>query len=214
MKILNWFKSKETKDQNSIEYICRKYGIENYIINDDETVDVDGDVNLYKKGLTKLPIKFGKVTGYFFCGHNHLTSLEGSPYYVGGYFACNYNNKLVNFKGFPEDYTGDVNFMDNPVYELLENISRENWQKMIDLCNEYDAIKDNGDIIEDRIHEIYLEIGYSEKKVSKLMIKRNVCPECFSKLEHEEEGDFLYFRYESNIEHYNKCLGFTEDYYE
>lgn len=85
---------------------------------------------------------------------------------------------------------------------------------MIDLCNEYQAIKDNGDIIEDRIYEIYLEMGYSEKQVYKLMIKRNICPECFSKLIHKEEGEFLYLRCESHIKHYNKCLGFTEDYYE
>lgn len=89
---------------------------------------------------------------------------------------------------------------------------------MIDLCNEYQAIKDDGDIIEDRIYEIYLEMGYSEKevsdRVSKLMIKRNICPECFSKLIYDEKGDFLYLKCESHIEHYNKCLGFTEDYYE
>ncbi len=31
---------------------------------------------LYDKGLTKLPLKFNKVNGYFDCSYNKLTSLE------------------------------------------------------------------------------------------------------------------------------------------
>ena len=170
----------ETKDQNSIEYICRKYGIENYIINDDETVDVDGDVNLYKKGLTKLPIKFGKVTGYFFCGHNHLTTLEGAPYWVGKYFDCNKNkltslkggpstvlsyyacndNQLVNFKGFPEDFEHEFIYIkDNPVSKLLKDITSEKYTKFIYWCNEYDAITDDGKVIPERMEEVYNKLG-------------------------------------------------------
>ena len=64
----------ESKD--SIESICMKYGITNYTINGD-VVDVNGDVNISSEGLTKLPLKFGKVGGYFCCNDNMLTSLSG-----------------------------------------------------------------------------------------------------------------------------------------
>ena len=61
---------KESKED--IDSICKKFGIRNYTINEDSTVDVDWDVNLYDKGLTKLPLKFGKVSGYFDCQYNKL----------------------------------------------------------------------------------------------------------------------------------------------
>lgn len=76
---------------NNIKDICRKYDIQNYTINDDGTVDVDGNVRLYGELLTKLPLKFGKVTGSFDCYHNQLISLEGAPYWVGRDFCCSYN---------------------------------------------------------------------------------------------------------------------------
>ena len=79
-----------------IDSICKEYGIENYTINPDGSVDVDGDVVLSYCGLTKLPLKFGKVTGYFFCYRNQLTTLEGSPNVVGEEFYC-YGNQLTTF---------------------------------------------------------------------------------------------------------------------
>jgi hypothetical protein len=72
-----------------------------YTINEDGSYDVEGDVNLFRKNLTKLPIKFGKVSGYFDCSDNKLTSLDGCPTMVGSYFDCSYNN-LTNLEGSPE----------------------------------------------------------------------------------------------------------------
>ena len=103
---------------NSIHDICKEYDIENYTINDDGTIDVDGNVYLSFNDLTELPLRFNKVTGnfncggnnlttlkgcprwiggYFYCGHNDLTSLEFSPDYVGGYFSCSYNKLTDNY---------------------------------------------------------------------------------------------------------------------
>jgi len=138
MKIINWFKSK-IEYLNSVESICKKYGIENYTINEDGTVDVDGGVDLSEKGLTKLPLKFGKVTGYFdcsnnqlktlkggpnyvgdayFCSNNQLKTLEGSPNWVGKYFRCS-NNQLKTLKGGP-NYVGDAYFCSNNQLITLE----------------------------------------------------------------------------------------------
>ncbi len=121
------------ESKTDIDSICKKYGIKNYTINDDVTIDVDSYVNLTEKGLTKLPLKFGKVTGYFNCDNNLLTSLEGSPNWVGGCFSCGdnklktlngcpsyvggyfdcYNNQLTTLKGGPETVIGDYIFYSN-----------------------------------------------------------------------------------------------------
>jgi hypothetical protein len=90
---------------NDIEKFCEKY-LENYTINSDNTIDVNGDVGLYKqlRDMEKLPVKFGKVSGSFWCDYNILTTLEGCPKYVGGYFAC-IGNKLTILEGCPK-YVG------------------------------------------------------------------------------------------------------------
>jgi hypothetical protein len=85
---------------NTLEF-CKKY-LDNYTINSDDTIDVDGDVNLDNKlgNIEKLPVKFGKVSGYFSCYGNELTTLEGCPKYVGGDFNCDNNKyKLTTLKG-------------------------------------------------------------------------------------------------------------------
>jgi len=89
-----------------IDSICKKYGIKNYNINSDGSIDVNGDINLISRDLTKLPLKFGKVSGYFDCRNNQLTTLEGCPQSVVGYFNCRYN-KLETLEGFPQSVGGN-----------------------------------------------------------------------------------------------------------
>ena len=87
-----------------ISLICEKYKITNYTINADGSIDVDGDVGLFDRGLTELPLTFNKVTGYFDCSWNNLTSLKGCPRWIGGYFSC-INNRLPSLEFSPE-YVG------------------------------------------------------------------------------------------------------------
>jgi hypothetical protein len=84
---------------------CEKY-LTNYTINNDGTIDVDGRVDLYDRlgNMTKLPVKFGKVSRYFSCNKNKLITLEGCPNYVGGDFFC-LNNNLSTLEGCPK-YVG------------------------------------------------------------------------------------------------------------
>ena len=74
-----------------IQKICHEYGIRNYTINDDMSIDVDGSVFLDDVKINKLPLKFRNVSGFFACNNNNLVSLEGSPKYVGGSFVCSFN---------------------------------------------------------------------------------------------------------------------------
>jgi hypothetical protein len=100
MKHLRLFENFE-----DIESICKKFGITNYTINADGSIDVNGDVYLNRNGLAKLPLKFGRVTGNFYCYDNKLTTLEGSPGEVGGDFSC-HDNKLTTLEGSPREVGG------------------------------------------------------------------------------------------------------------
>jgi hypothetical protein len=167
------------ESRQSIDNICKKYGIEDYTINDDGTVDVDGHVNLIGRNLDKLPLRFGKVTGNFDCVNNKLTSLEGSPYSVGGYFYCNgnkltslegcpykmggnfycRNNQLTSLEGFSELYRDGmkVHINNNPVdevYKLFDNI------KAINIINEWEVIDvENMAVSYLRLSEVFKELG-------------------------------------------------------
>ena len=145
------------KESNiDIDSICKKYDIINYTINQDLTIDVDVtnfrfSVDLSNKGLNEIPLKFGKVTGNFYCGYNNLTNLEGSPKEVGSIFYCQ-NNKLTTLKGAPDkiesgfncSYNNLINFkylplannyifFGNPIYEFLKYFDNYNDKKNLGL---------------------------------------------------------------------------------
>jgi len=82
------------------------YKIRNYTFNDDFSIDVNGDVDLSYRGLTKITIVFRNVTGDFDCSSNKLTSLEGCPETIEGSFHCD-NNNLKSLKGGPKKVGGD-----------------------------------------------------------------------------------------------------------
>jgi len=144
MKHIKPYKIFESTSPNSpttkegVIEVCEKYEIENYIINDDLSIDVDGDVELDSKNLKYLPLKFNYVSGYFtcarnklktlkgspqtvnggfFCHHNELKSLEGCPQTVSGSFYCN-NNKLKSLEGCPQTVDGNFICNDNKLTDL------------------------------------------------------------------------------------------------
>jgi hypothetical protein len=101
----------ETKDWLDEMYIYK------YTINPDLTVDVNHFVDIGKENLTHIPVKFGKVKGYFNCNENNLSSLGGSPKYVGDIFCCDHN-KLTNLIGLPEKIDGMFNCYYNKLISL------------------------------------------------------------------------------------------------
>jgi len=97
--------------------VCERYRIKNYTINDDLSIDVDGDVYLVDKGLEYLPLKFNYVSGNFVCSDNKLKTLEGSPQTVGGYFFC-FENELKTLEGSPQTVGGTFNCSYNELITL------------------------------------------------------------------------------------------------
>jgi hypothetical protein len=100
-----------------ISLICKKYGITNYIVNPDGSIDVDGDVDLSFNDLTEFPLRFNRVDGDFRCNNNNLTSLKGCPRWVGGYFDCD-DNKLTSLEFSPDHVGGYFSCIDN---DLTDN---------------------------------------------------------------------------------------------
>ncbi len=100
----------------SIESILKSLKITNYHINGG-IVDVEGDVNISGRNLKKIPIKFGRVSGGFYCYNNNLTSLQGAPNEVGREFGGS-NNSLTSLQGAPNEVGGDFYCDDNNLTSL------------------------------------------------------------------------------------------------
>jgi len=134
-----------------IQEICEEYGIENYTINGDGSIDIDGDVDLWNEGLDELPLKFNHVSGDFICSINKLTTLEGAPKSVGGGFWCDYNNlttlefspksvggsfychnnQLTTLVGGPQSVIVDFWFFANPIHDQLGDIDYKSYIKQL-----------------------------------------------------------------------------------
>ena len=175
MRYLKLFESFEDIDE-----ICRKYRIENYTINSDGSIDVDDNVKLCNKKLTKLPLKFNKVNGYFDCSSNNLTTLEGSPKEINGDFWCRINY-LTSFEFVPKIIRGSFNCSYNNVktFEYFPNFVKnifdcgynpifEVWilfmdDGKIELLNDFDIFRDEDTdipaIFIDRLNDFLLTIG-------------------------------------------------------
>jgi hypothetical protein len=108
---------------NTLEF-CKKY-LYDYTINHDNIVDVYSDVDLYNAlgDMKKLPVKFGRVFGWFTCSENKLTTLKGSPSYVDDNFSC-YANKLKTLDGCP-NYIGGNFYCNNLTHHILGNVCDE-----------------------------------------------------------------------------------------
>ena len=108
-------------DKDKIEKVLNQYFhvFGSASINNDGVVDIQGDIETRDNGpINKFPLKFDNISGYFYCSHNDLTSLEGSPNRVGESFSCT-NNPLVSLKGMPEYIGGKIRISYSPKLPLL-----------------------------------------------------------------------------------------------
>jgi hypothetical protein len=69
------------------------------------------------------------VTGYFNCDVASIKSFEGAPIYVGGYFSCEHAPNLTSLEGFPK-YCGSVwvdkhHFQGENLYTILASQLRQ-----------------------------------------------------------------------------------------
>ena len=104
--------------EQEIHDICKEYKIKNYSINPDGSIDVDETVYLSGKGLKRVPVKFNKVDGGFFCNNNNLTSLEGFPKHVSGNINLG-TNQLTSLENSPIELGQYLYCYKNPLKSLV-----------------------------------------------------------------------------------------------
>jgi len=119
MKRIRLYESFRTEQE--IKKLCSEYGIKNYQIRDDGSIDVNGSVNLSWLGNKQLPLFFNEVKRYFDCDGNNLTTLEGCPKEVGTCFSCS-NNKLISLEYSPKIVGGDFNCWGNIYLTSLDGL--------------------------------------------------------------------------------------------
>jgi hypothetical protein len=104
-------------------------------VNSKGLVDVKESFICDNQGLEDfLGIRFGKVSGNFYCWGNQLRTLEGSPREVGGNFSCG-GNQLRTLEGSPRVVGLDFYCGKNPLISLEgapEVIEGEFWFKNTD----------------------------------------------------------------------------------
>ena len=94
-------KEKVMPPKEKIEYQLYKLNIKDYIINEDLTIDVKGDVIFdSSSGYNEIPFQFGEVKGNFIWRDAKLYSLKGAPNECFN-FAC-INSKLTSLKYAPK----------------------------------------------------------------------------------------------------------------
>jgi len=81
-------------------------------------VDIDGNFDCTSTYIKDFKgIKFGDVSGYFYCSYNSLISLEGAPRKVGGDFNCSVN-ELTTLEGAPQEVGQDFSCVRNNITSL------------------------------------------------------------------------------------------------
>jgi hypothetical protein len=95
-----------------------EYTHERWSVNSEGLVDVQGYFYCGDEGLEDfLGIRFGRVSGNFYCHSNQLRTLEGAPRKVDGNFWC-HGNQLRNLEGSPREVGGDFYCGKNPLISL------------------------------------------------------------------------------------------------
>ena len=166
--------------EDQIVQLCKKYNIQNYSINPDLSIDVEGNVYLDRLQLSYLPLRFSRVGGDFNCYSNQLTTLEGGPREVGGHFVCFSNrlttleggprevggyfdcssNRLTTLDGGPREVIGRFDFSNNPVYEIVDKFPDRN--KVLKFWDDFNVVRNGNKISAYRFKEMYFDLTGKE----------------------------------------------------
>ena len=102
-------------------------------VNREGLVDIKESFWCHKQGLEDfLGIRFGKVSGNFYCDGNQLKTLEGAPRKVGRDFYCD-ENPLISLEEAPEVIEGEFWFKNTRFkYNTWSSYNLQSFLKEID----------------------------------------------------------------------------------
>ena len=145
--------------EDQIVQLCERYVIQNYLINTDLSIDVNGGVNLGNLKLTSLPLRFSIVGGDFNCSYNHLTTLEGGPIEVRGNFYC-HHNQLTTLDGCTREVGGYFSCYNNPVSVIVYKFP--NHEKVLKVWDDFNVVRNGNEISAYRFKEMYFYLTVKE----------------------------------------------------
>ena len=89
-----------------------------WTVGPDGKVDIEGHFNCSRRRRNDFKgVKFGRVSGDFYCYDNSFKTLEGAPESVGGHFSCT-KNRLTTLEGAPKVVGGDFDCSKNNITTL------------------------------------------------------------------------------------------------
>ena len=174
---------KPSKNYTKIKNVCRKYDIQNYTVNNDGSLNINGKVDISNRHLIRIPYKFNKVSSDFLCNNNKLKLLDGCPEYVSGDFNCDGNrltslencpkhvkgdfyckdNKIKYLDWFPEHIGGIIDISENPIFELVGLVPTSRHLLIIKLLKEFDVFQENK-IVKTRLKKVLRMSGINKLK--------------------------------------------------
>lgn len=97
-----------------------KCGVSTFKINDDNTVDVDGDVDLVGIRLYKIPVKFSSISGSVLIAESMFKTLEGLPPVIGGDLLVQ-GMALESLNGIPKEVRGSVSLQHSTIKDATHS---------------------------------------------------------------------------------------------
>lgn len=115
----NFKKIKQFINHSLIENRAKKLGLKltKITINEDNSIDYQGNVLINDYNLEEIPIKFGTVYGDFICESNRLKTLKNSPHTITADFYCS-ENKLTSLEFGPINVGGHYYCKNNKLKSL------------------------------------------------------------------------------------------------
>lgn len=104
-------------DRAFVQSWLHQFDIYNYVILDDLSVNIKGDVYLHNTHIEEFKVQFNEVSGSFICSYNRLKSLKGSPRIVEKTFDCS-NNQITSLIEGPKQVGRHYDFSYNQVSSL------------------------------------------------------------------------------------------------
>lgn len=105
----NWGESESTK----LSKFLRTYDIYNYKINDDGSIDIDGDCIITNMPYDTIPFKINKVDGDFKLMTSNVTSLKNSPTIIDGRCEIVSNPFLLSLDGISKEISDTISIENN-----------------------------------------------------------------------------------------------------
>lgn len=83
------------------DYLYNVCGVQDFTVNKNGSINVHGNVIMFKSQETELALKLSRVTDNFICCYSKLNSMKNFPKFVGGNLDISFTN-IHALEGMPE----------------------------------------------------------------------------------------------------------------